>query len=59
MKLLYIYELYEFKELPSLYTNEYNEEPNPDCITNNFYFNKEKYELVLKNFVSNDFHIFK
>ena len=57
MKLIYIYNFQQIKLLSSLYTNKYNEEPNSDCISNDFYLNKEKYELVLKNFICNDFHL--
>ena len=45
-----------FKLFDPIYTNEFNEAPNSNYITNEYNLNKEKVQLALKNYISRNFH---
>ena len=55
MTILCFYDFQNFKIMDSLYTNEFDDGPNPNFISNEYNLNKEKYNLVLKNFISLNF----
>ena len=45
-----------FKIFDPIYTNEFNESPNLNYITNEYNLDKEKCQLALKNYISRNFH---
>ena len=52
MTILCFYDFQNFKVMDSLYTNEFDVGPDLNFISNEYILNKEKHNLILKNFVS-------
>ena len=57
MKLISFSNFQLLKNMFSVYTNEYNDEPNSEFISNEYNFNKDRYKLALKIFNCQDFHL--
>ena len=57
MKLISFSNFQLLKNMFSVYTNKYNDEPNSDFISNEYNFNKDRYKLALKIFNCQDFHL--
>ena len=56
MLLFSYYNFGYFKLFDPIYTNEFNESPNINYITNEYNLDKEKCQLALKNYISRNFH---